>query len=186
MQRLKRTSSGFFGLIADWVDLELIKFLAVSRPDCSFVLLGKVSTDVSLFDGLGNVHLLGQKPYEALPGYTKAFDLAILPFVTNELTIASNPLKLREYVAAGLPVVSSAIPEAEKLKHTVRIGHDRTEFLAHVNAILESGRTGPQMEISHQMDAESWDEKVEELSRIVTAGEETAIPRLSKAGWTRD
>lgn len=171
MKSLRGPVIGFFGLIADWVDLDLIRSLAVARPDCSFVLIGKVATDVRIFDGVDNVHLLGQKLYDRLPGYAKAFDLAILPFVMNELTIAANPLKLREYLAAGLPVVSSAIPEAEKLKHVVRIGHNKAEFLAHVNAILESSRTGPQIEISRQMNSETWDEKVEQLSRIVTGSD---------------
>jgi glycosyltransferase involved in cell wall biosynthesis len=168
MKALKKPVVGFFGLIADWVDIDLIRFLAVSRPDCSFALIGKVVTDVRTFDDLPNVHLLGQKPYEVLPCYTKAFDVAILPFVSNELTIAANPLKLREYIAAGLPVVSTAIPEAERLRHLIRIGRNKLEFLDEMNAVLSSGQTGPRLEVSQQMDAESWDEKVEELSRIIS------------------
>jgi glycosyltransferase involved in cell wall biosynthesis len=174
IKRLPGPVVGFFGLIADWVDLDMIRFLAVSRPDCSFALIGKVTTDVTLFDGLPNVHLLGPKPYEALPAYVKAFDVAILPFVMNELTIASNPLKLREYLAAGLPVVSSAIPEACRLKHLVRIGRNKLEFLNHVNGILESGHTGPQMRISSQMDVESWDRKVEELGQVIAGSHRAA------------
>jgi len=85
----------------------------------------------------------------------------------NELTLAANPLKLREYLAAGLPVVSSAIPEAEKLKHVLHVARDRAHFLESIRQIIESGKTGPQISISRQMDCESWDEKVEELSRIL-------------------
>jgi len=174
MKWLRGPVIGFFGLIADWVDLDLIQYLARARPNTSFVLIGKVATDVTMFDGLANVHLLGQKPYDALPSYVKAFDIAILPFVMNELTMAANPLKLREYLAAGLPVVSSAIPEAEKFKHLIRIGHSRLEFLNHIDAMLTSGQTGPQMGISSQMDSESWDHKVEQLSQVVAGIHETA------------
>ena len=166
MSRLEKPVIGFFGLIADWVDLELIRYMAVSRPKWNFVLIGKVTTDVQLFEGVANVHLLGQKTYNELPAYAKAFDVAILPFVINELTIAANPLKLREYMAAGLPVVSSAIPEAEKLSKVLRIGRDKADFLNQIQKILDSGRTGPQMSISKEMDVESWDGKVEELSQI--------------------
>ena len=159
---------GFFGLIADWVDLELIRYMAAARPKWNFVLIGKITTDVQLFQGVENVHLLGQKTYDELPGYAKAFDVAVLPFVINELTLAANPLKLREYMAAGLPVVSSAIPEAEKLSKVLRIGRDKADFLNQIQKILDSGLTGPQMSISKEMDVESWDGKVEELSQIFT------------------
>ena len=174
MKTLPRPVVGFYGLIADWVDLDLIRWLAQSRPDCSFALIGKIATDVRLFDGLRNVHLLGQKPYESLPGYAKAFDIALLPFVMNELTAATNPLKLREYLAAGLPVICSAIPEAERLKHVMRIGRNRSEFLHHIDTILRSGQTGPQMAISSQMDPESWDQKVEQMCQIVSRAGEAA------------
>ncbi len=158
---------GFFGLIADWVDLDLVRFLAASRPEWSFVLIGKAVTDLRAVGALPNVALLGPKPYAALPAYAKAFDVAILPFVLNELTIAANPLKLREYLAAGLPVVSSAIPEAERLKTVLRLARNPDEFLNEIQGIIDSRQTGPQLSISQQMDGESWDAKVEELSRIL-------------------
>src|SRR5262249_11768791 len=126
-----------------------------------------ITTDVRMLQNVANIHLLGQKTYDELPNYAKAFDVAILPFVINDLTLAANPLKLREYLAAGLPVVSSAIPEAEKLSKVLRIGRNRWDFLSQIQNILESGVTGPQMSISKEMDVESWDDKVEELSRIL-------------------
>ena len=167
MKSIKQPIIGFFGLIADWVDLGLIRFLADSRPDWSFVLLGKVATDTNIVEGASNVHLLGSKPYPQLPGYAKAFDVGMLPFVINELTLNSNPLKLREYLAAGLPVVSTAIPEAARLEGALRVGSDYDEYLGHLEAIIRSGKTGPQRSISLEMEKESWDHKVEELSRIV-------------------
>jgi glycosyltransferase involved in cell wall biosynthesis len=157
---------GFFGLIADWVDLDLIRFLAQSRPEWSFVMIGKASTDTRSLDGIRNIHLLGPKPYSELPGYAKRFDAAILPFVVNELTLSANPLKVREYLAAGLPVVSTAIPEVEKLSDLLHIGRDHADFLGKLQSIIDSGRVGPEISISRQMDVESWDEKVEQLSRI--------------------
>jgi glycosyltransferase involved in cell wall biosynthesis len=168
IRALNKPVIGFFGLIADWVDLKLIRFLAESRPNWNFVLIGKSTTETTKVDGLGNVHLLGPRPYRDLPAYAKGFDAAILPFAVNELTLAANPLKLREYLAAGLPVVSSAIPEAEKLSAVLRIGRTHEGFLAELEKIIDSGCTGPQLSISRQMDVESWDEKVEQLSRIFT------------------
>jgi glycosyltransferase involved in cell wall biosynthesis len=169
---LPRPVIGFYGLIADWVDLELFRFLAVSRPQWSFALIGRTQTDVGPLQGLPNVHLLGRKDYQLLPAYCKGFDVAILPFVINDLTNAANPLKLREYLAAGLPVVASAIPEVEKLDGLVAIGRTPTEFLSQVEAVLRSGATGPQLERSRAVEGESWTSKIDHLSDLVASVEQ--------------
>lgn len=158
---------GFFGLIADWVDLELIRSMAVARPEWSFLLIGKIQTDTSMLQGLPNVHLLGRRDYQSLPAYCKMFDIAMLPFVVNELTLAANPLKLREYLAAGLPVVATPLPEVEKVTGLLRTATTPAEFLGQIDAFLKAGIRGPNLTVSAQMDQESWDEKVEVLSRIV-------------------
>jgi glycosyltransferase involved in cell wall biosynthesis len=158
---------GFYGLIADWVDLALVQRLARARPTWSFVLIGKSDTDMSGLQDLGNVHWFGRREYAELPGYARGFDVAILPFVVNDLTLAANPLKLREYLAAGLPVVATDIPEARRLEGHVRVAGNDEEFLPEIERILASGKTGPQAEISQAMDHESWDEKVEEMSQVV-------------------
>lgn len=165
--RTERPVVGFFGLVADWVDLELVRHLAVARPHWDLVLVGKADTDVSALEGLPNVRLLGRKPYAALPGYCKGFDAAILPFRINELTLAANPLKLREYLAAGLPVVATDIPEAARLAPWVRIGRHPEGFLAELDAVLADGARGPRPEISRAMETESWDHKVAEMTRLV-------------------
>jgi glycosyltransferase involved in cell wall biosynthesis len=176
---------GFFGLIADWVDLEIIRYLAASRPEWSFLLIGEVQTDVSALREMPNVHLLGRRSYQSLPAYCKAFDVAILPFVVNELTLAANPLKVREYLAAGLPVVATPLPEIVRLNCLLRTAGTQEEFLHQIEAFLNEGRRGPNIEVSRLMEPESWDEKVEELSRIIAdvrAGG-GSHSTASNAGW---
>ena len=165
---LKRPVIGFFGLIADWVDLEVVRYLASSRPRWSFLLIGEVQTDISVLRDLSNVHLLGRRSYQSLPAYCKAFDVAILPFVVNELTMAANPLKLREYLAAGLPVVATPLPEVLKLNGLVRMARTPREFLDQIEVLLNEGKRGPDPAVSALMERESWDQKVEELSAIIT------------------
>src|SRR5262244_1054285 len=82
--RLPRPVIGFFGLIADWVDVGLMASVAERFSSGSLVTLGKVTTDVSALERLPNVHMLGRKPYGALPAYCKGFDVALMPFRINE------------------------------------------------------------------------------------------------------
>ena len=165
--RIKGPVIGFFGLIADWVDLEVIRAVAVARPEWSFVMIGEVRTDISKLQALKNVHFLGRKPYESLPCYCKAFDVAILPFVWNELTLAANPLKMREYLAAGLPLISTPLPEVLRLRHVLHTARTADEYIGHIQRLFASGRIGPSLAISREMDSESWDAKVEELSSLM-------------------
>ncbi|HEY6404251.1 MAG TPA: glycosyltransferase family 1 protein, partial [Blastocatellia bacterium] len=132
----------------------------------SLVALGKATTDVSALERLPNVHLLGRKPYGALPAYCKGFDVALMPFRVNELTLNANPLKAREYLAAGLQVVSTAIPEVESLG-CCRIGVDRESFLYAVErALLDPG---PGAARSASMRGESWEARVDKIYEYVTA-----------------
>lgn len=151
---------GFFGLIADWVDLELIAAVADKFSSGSVVLLGKATTSTSVLEQVPNVHLLGHKPYASLPAYCKGFDVALMPFRINELTLNANPLKVREYLAAGLPVVSTAIPEVEVLG-LCRIGHDRDSFIREVELALQD--PGPTVARSESVRTESWEGRVGKL-----------------------
>jgi len=126
---LPRPIFGFWGLIQDWLDVPLIARLAQARPDASIVLIGEAATDVSVLSSLPNVHLLGRRPYEQLPAYAKAFDAGLIPFCVNELTRAVNPIKLREYLSAGLPVVSTALPEVERYGSLARVARDAEAFI---------------------------------------------------------
>jgi glycosyltransferase involved in cell wall biosynthesis len=157
---LPRPVIGFFGLIADWVDLDLMAAVAKRFPNGSMVLLGKSTTDTSALEQIPNVHLLGRKPYASLPAYCKGFDVALMPFRINELTLNANPLKVREYLAAGLPVVSTAIPEVEVLG-LCRIGHDEASFVREVELALQD--PGPSVARSELIRSESWGARVDEL-----------------------
>jgi glycosyltransferase involved in cell wall biosynthesis len=175
---------GFFGLIADWVDLEMIGRLARDRPQWTFAMIGKIDTDVSAVSGLPNVRLLGRKEYAQLPDYARAFDAAILPFRVNALTVASNPLKLREYLAAGLPVVSTDIPEARRLDDHLRVASDYASFLDGLDEAVEREPDGARIARSNMMNSESWDAKVAEISRIVGTTLPRSDPRASRVRAT--
>jgi GT2 family glycosyltransferase/glycosyltransferase involved in cell wall biosynthesis len=103
---------GFYGAIADWIDLELVSRLSTLRPQWAFVLVGDVFVD-SLLDlkTRPNVHLLGRRPYVDMPRYLYRFDVCLVPFKLNRVTHAVDPVKLYEYISVGKPVVSAPLQE---------------------------------------------------------------------------
>ena len=170
IKNLPKPIIGFHGLLADWVDYELIKKVAEKYRNGSVVLIGKIAVDaeqkVKILDNTKNVHFLGRKPYETLPNYCKGFDVALNPFIINELTLAANPLKVREYLAAGLQTVSTDIPEVRVLKHCL-VGKNHDHFLEQVESALNNPIE--KSLISDEIEHESWDSKVDELREIMAA-----------------
>lgn len=168
---LPRPLFGFYGLVAEWVDLEAMARVAEAYPHGSLVIVGEHNNanaaGMARLRALPNVHFLGRKPYSALPGYCKAFDVALLPFVKNELTENANPLKLREYLAAGLPVVSTDIPEAKAVaERGVYLADGADAFVTRVGEALCRG-AGPDRARSDAMARESWDEKVADIETLL-------------------
>ena len=165
---LPRPVIGFHGLLADWVDYELIKKVAERFSEGSVVLIGKIAVDaeekVKILGGVPNIHFLGRKPYAELPAYCKGFDVALNPFAINELTLAANPLKVREYLAAGLPVVSTDIPEVRVLKDCL-VGVATQDFIAKIEYALD--RPNRRKSVSDAIAHESWEAKIEELREIL-------------------
>ena len=128
---------GFYGLMTrEWVDFDLLEFIARSRPDWSLVLIGTMDDGREALTGLPNVHFLGAKRYDELYRYSAKFDVALLPFVSSELTLHSNPLKIREYLASGLPIVSLQLPELAEFSEWIEFATDREDFLRGCEAAL--------------------------------------------------
>ena len=159
---------GFHGLLADWVDFELLKKTAEYFRNGSVVLIGKIAVDaeqkIKILDNVANIHFLGRKPYKELPAYCKGFDVALNPFAINDLTLAANPLKVREYLAAGLQVVSTDIPEVRILDYC-RIGKTHADFISQIEEALKNPVS--KKEISDSIRDESWEARVDELRKIL-------------------
>jgi glycosyltransferase involved in cell wall biosynthesis len=160
---------GFFGLVHDWIDLGLLVHVATRRPDWTVAVIGKANVDLASLRGLPNVRLLGRRPYEELPGYCKAFSVGVMPFVLNDLTMNVNPIKMREYLSAGLPVVSTDLPEARGHSEGVRVASTPDDFVAACEAAIAEGDPALRRRRSEAMAAESWEARVAELGRWVEA-----------------
>jgi glycosyltransferase involved in cell wall biosynthesis len=118
---IPRPIAGFVGRIASWIDLELIRDCALALPEWSFVLVGPTNTALSELEAMPNVHCLGARDYEEVPGYVRAFDVCLAPFVSSALSESVNPLKVHEYLAAGKPVVATRMRELEPFADVVRL-----------------------------------------------------------------
>lgn len=177
LQAIRGPVFGYMGLITDYMDWSLIAQAARARPAWSFVLLGDVRCDVSAVAGLRNVHLLGGRPYEQLPAYCRGFDVGLIPFRMNRLTRAVNPIKLREYLAAGLPVVSAPLAAVLRYRPSVQTAVTLDEFLVAGETALRLARDGKQHARQELVRSESWHARVEELSDLIEGGsdEEPAL-----------
>ncbi|MFN3649697.1 MAG: glycosyltransferase [Armatimonadota bacterium] len=159
---------GFFGLIQEWVDQELLAKLAARHPDWNVVIVGKSCVDTSALERIPNVRFLGRKPYSELPAYCKGFDVALIPFLVNDLTVHVNPIKLREYLSAGLSVVSTALPEVAPYGEHCRLAGDHEEFIRAVEEALRTDSPERRRARSEAMRAERWEQKVADLETHVS------------------
>jgi len=193
---------GFFGLLSEWVDQDLLITLArtlrgagegVPQSEASpisdlrsstsrrasVVLIGRADVDISRLEAEANIHILGPKPFADLPAYAAWFDVGVIPFVVNELTSAVNPIKLREMIAAGCPVVSTPMREVEVCVQQLdegatvslspaEIGHSHEEFITAVTTILSNPiDAADRRRISLTGAAETWSTKVGEILRLL-------------------
>ncbi len=165
MQDIPRPRLGFFGLIRDWVDIGLLAQVARRRPDWHFVIIGDAdsSLDMGQYRDLANMHFLGRKSYAALPAFCRHFDVGLIPFKVNELTHAVNPIKLREYLSAGLPVVSTPMPEVKLYNLLVAIAETAEEFERAIEACLHNNGVDRSARVT-AMAMETWEAKLEMIT----------------------
>ena len=167
LARIKRPIVGYCGLLSWWVDLELIARCAVAYPDVSFVVLGEAKTDISVLAAHPNITCLGHIPYDVLPRYMEQFDVGLIPRRINRLTLAMNPLKLLEYMAMGMSVVSSDLPEVRKFGKYVYVAEDADQFVECVGKALHDRSPERTRERQALVERYSWYAVVEEMSRVI-------------------
>jgi UDP-galactopyranose mutase len=137
---IPRPRLGFFGVIDERMDLELIDRVSEARPDWQIVILGPVvKIDLATLPRRANIHYLGSKPYAELPAYLAGWDVALLPYALNDATRFISPTKTPEYLAAGRPVVSTSIrdvvhPYGEQ--GLVLIADTPSEFIVAIEAAM--------------------------------------------------
>jgi glycosyltransferase involved in cell wall biosynthesis len=143
LQEYKRPIIGYIGAIAEWFDYKLFHTVARLCPSYSFILIGGYGLENHVFGdqvrrlrSLPNVHLLGHKDYTEIPDYLAAFDVCIIPFVINEVTTATDPVKIYEYFSQGKPVVATPLPELQRCGSLVALAATAEEFASKLDEAL--------------------------------------------------
>jgi glycosyltransferase involved in cell wall biosynthesis len=155
-------------IVATKLDVELLLELARRRPDWTFALVGPIgagdpSTDVSLLEQEPNLHLLGLRPYDELPAVLRGADAALIPYALNELTASIFPMKVYEYLAAGLPVVATPLPSLQGVEGVV-MAADADSTAARLEELLADDTQEARAERSKLASGHSWDARVDEIA----------------------
>jgi UDP-galactopyranose mutase len=172
-QPIARPRLGYCGVIDERMDLELIRELAARRPEWQLVLVGPVAKiDPASLPRAANIHYLGMKKYEQLPAYMAGWDVALLPFARNDATRYISPTKTPEYLAAGLPVVSTSVkdvvtPYGER--GLVHIADTADEFARAIESAWSPARRDWRRDADALLATMSWDRTWSAMHALIEA-----------------
>ncbi len=160
---------GFVGSLSDWIDYRLIAKIAKRHPYYNIVLIGPLKRGLkpTELEGLENVHLLGKKDLKDLPDYLRGVDCGINPFKKVKLAEKVNPLKVYEYLAAGLTVVSVDMPEVVPLEGVIYIGRSDEEFIEGVEKVINGEFLPDKRKLEEVLAKHNWDKIFGDLIEIV-------------------
>ncbi|EHK2328013.1 glycosyltransferase [Clostridium perfringens] len=161
---------GYFGALAKWFDYELLKKVAKERPNYEIVLIGFLydnSFKDSKIDELENVHYLGIVDYKELNKYSQYFTISTIPFLLNDITESTSPVKLFEYMAMGHPIVTTDMRECRKYK-SVLIGKSHEDFIEKLDFALTLDKNDEYYNyLKEEALANTWKEKAAILDRLI-------------------
>lgn len=177
MKKLKENGNiiiGYYGALASWFNYETIKKLSEKNPKYQIVLIGldyDKTLDKSGVLDMPNVHYLGKKNYEELASYLHGFDICMIPFIINEITLSTSPVKVFEYMAARKPIVTSDLPECRKYE-SVLIGKSDEEFLEKIELAISKINDAEYLEIlTKEAKENDWKNKFKSLVELIANGE---------------
>ena len=185
LQHLPRPVVGYVGGVHQWVNQDLMEQVVSGFQEASFVFVGPWQTDVSRLARHPNVHLLGARPHEEVPAYIKGFDVGMVPYHLSEYTAHVYPTKLNEYLAMGIPVVTTDLPEIRRFNaehgSVVTVAADSEGFL---KALREAASRSSAETIESRIDVarqNSWHRRIARMAQYVE--EALAARRTAKDSW---
>ncbi len=175
-------AAGYVGALEQWFDVDCVEAAARANPQYRFVMVGRIDhPPIEKLRLLPNVEFTGEVPYERLPELCSSFRVGLIPFRINALTLATNPIKLYEYFSCGMPVVSTPLPEVERMGELSYVAHSPEEFAAAVRQAMEENDPERQERRLAVAVQESWAERAQALAqRLKVFAEE--LPRTLHIG----
>ncbi|MDP9204128.1 MAG: glycosyltransferase [Gemmatimonadota bacterium] len=169
---------GYFGVIDERIDYDLIALLSAKNPEASVVMVGPVvKVDPAFLPSVSNIYWLGKREYSELPGYLKAFTTCLMPFALNEATEFINPTKTLEYMAAGKPIVSTALADVvHNFTPVVRVARSREEFVDFTRRAATNPDPALLAEGLRKASSASWENVVAQMRRLITEAISDATP----------
>lgn len=160
-----RPVAGFYGSIAEWIDIEMLVATAQALPGWNFVLIGHAQVDVAALKKVANIQLLGPRSHRELASYAQHWDVSLLPFRDTPQIRACNPLKLREYLAAGAPIATTDFPALDGYRDHVAIARQSCEFPDAIRraAATKTDATARRMRVA----GESWDARASSIASLL-------------------
>lgn len=171
--RVKSTAShiiGYVGAVSEWFDGQLLFDIALARPNWQFDIYGAiVGADVSACRALPNVNFFGEVSYESVPSLVANFDVCIIPFKLCALTLATNPVKVYEYLASGRPVVSCALPELANMESVdVFCASSSKEFISKIELALEFADNPERIQLRQNFASKNdWSARISEFEDVL-------------------
>ena len=169
---------GYYGAIADWFDINLVVLLIETYPEYLFVLIGEDTIGAKKYlKKYKNVLLIGEIKYQILGYYLHAFDVCLMPFKVTPLTLATNPVKIYEYLSAGKPVLSIKLPEINQFHGLVMEAENHEEFISLLPIAIEGSKNNHDVERRKNFaSTQTWSNRVTELNKAI---DEIKFPKIS-------
>ena len=171
LSSIPRPIAGYVGGLHRWLDDDLLAAVARRLPNMSFVLVGPRQAPLSQLRGASNIHLLGSRSHQDLPRYIRAFDVALIPYRIGAYTDCVYPTKLNEYLASGVPVVATPIPEirriASETNGLIGVGGDPAAFAEALQSALEDNSAERRSQRVAYARGNGWDERLPRMLHVM-------------------
>ena len=172
---IPKPRAGYFGLFDERSDQNVIAAVASQMPDFSFVFTGPIATDTKALNSFPNIFFTGPIPYQDLPSLVSGLDVLFIPYLVNEFTASISPLKLKEYLTTGKPVIATPMAETILLEEYLTIVRTTQEWKAGLSAALSVDIPARQKAIRAMMAGESWTRKAAAFVQICMGRGEVSV-----------